>query len=80
VLLMDVGEATGRKASPTAGVNDSQSVRTTGSGGPRGYVAEKMAKRRKRPILTDTIGLPVGLIVHTANAQDRDGARTWWRA
>lgn len=33
-----------------------------------------MIKGRKRHILTDTIGLPVGMIVHPANVQDRDGA------
>ena len=53
---------------------DSQSVKTTESGGPRGYAAEKMIKGRKRHILTDTIGLPVAMIVHPANVQDRDGA------
>ncbi len=73
-LLMNGREAAGREASPTAGVIDSQPVKTTASGGPRGYAAEKMIKGRKRHILTDTIGLPVGMIVHPANVQDRDGA------
>ena len=59
-LLVDAREAAGRKASPTAGVIDSQSVKTTESGGPRGDDAGKKIKGRKRHILTDTICLRLG--------------------
>ena len=53
---------------------DSQSVKTTESGGVCGYDAGKKVKGRKRHIITDTIGLMLFVIVHTANIQDRDGA------
>lgn len=64
----------GRNIAPTAGIIDSLSVKTTESGGPRGFDAGKKTKGRKRHIVTDTDGNPLGLVTHSADIQDRDGA------
>jgi putative transposase len=73
-LLFEAREVAGRSPQPTAGVIDSQSVKTTESGGISGYDAGKKVKGRKRHILTDTQGFLVAALVHAADIQDRDGA------
>lgn len=73
LLVMAAREQAGREASPSAGIIDSQSVRTTESGGPKGYDAGKKINGRKRHILVDTLGLLLVLVIHSADLQDRDG-------
>ena len=74
LLVMATRDLEGREASPTAGVIDSQSVKTTEAGGVCGYDAGKKTKGRKRHMLTDTIGLMLVLVIQSAGIQDRDGA------
>ena len=64
--------AAGRKRRPAAAIIDTQSVKTGPQRGPRGYDANKKVKGRKRVLMTDAQGDPLGVRVVSGDVQDRD--------
>ena len=66
----------GKEPTPSAAIIDSQSVKCTQVPGSRGFDAGKKVNGRKRHILVDTLGLIWCIVVHTADVQDRQGAKS----
>lgn len=75
ILRKEVRKKRGRNADPSAGIIDSQTVKGVCITQNSGYDAGKKTKGRKRHLLTDTQGLVVDAVVHSAKVQDRDGAK-----
>jgi putative transposase len=63
----------GRQPEPSAGSIDSQRIKTAPQSEDIGFDGHKKIKGRKRPILVDTLGLIMAVVVTSAETEDRLG-------
>jgi putative transposase len=73
-LRRQVRTEAGRQAEPQKAAIDSQTVKGSEAGGPRGYDGGKKINGRKRHIIVDTMGLLLVVLVTSANIDDGTGA------
>ncbi|KTD06635.1 Transposase and inactivated derivatives [Legionella hackeliae] len=75
VLREEIRTSVGRNPKPSAGIIDSQTVKTAGPTLDTGYDGGKEIKGRKRHIVVDVLRLLLTVMVHSAGIQDRAGVR-----
>ena len=73
-LRRQVRTEAGREPEPQKAAIDSQTVKGSEAGGPRGYDGGKKINGRKRHIIVDAMGLLLVVLVTSANIDDGTGA------